>query len=556
MSLLALIASPALACGGFFCNNDAPVDQSAEQIVFAVDPVADTTTVHVQISYAGTDAHDFAWIVPVATQPVLSLSTDRLFQELKWRYQPRFDLRWEDEGDCRYGGRGWGGDAEVALDAAASYSDTSASGYGNGVVVVEERTVGPYETVILRANDTAALLDWLQTNQYDLPDTLEPVLAPYVSEGGYFVALRLSSDRDVGDLAPLAMTYAGQRPSIPIQLTSVAATPDMRLEAYVLGPHRAVPDNYLHVKINPVAIDWERAGANYENVITLAADEAGGHAFATDFSGPTDAMRNALYSEGRFDLDRLAASGDAITFMNELINQGFPADATLLGILQDVIPFPSELAAQGVQPTDFYNCLSCYAEYLDANFDAAYATAEIETFIVEPLREAQATIDAHPTISRLTSSISPVEMTIDPMFVFNPDMGEVDGLYRSNLVTMCGDGNDWEESPMRLELPNGMVIKLPSREWLDDNDMTIAEFIADLTGINALIIEETGASGAPSVLQDHSASVDAAIRENNARVDAIMDALRKGCGCATPGSAPAGAWGLLATLGLVLRRRR
>ena len=52
-----LAPSTALACGGFFCNNE-PIEQSAEQIVFEVDSGKGTVTTHVQISYEGTaEAH-------------------------------------------------------------------------------------------------------------------------------------------------------------------------------------------------------------------------------------------------------------------------------------------------------------------------------------------------------------------------------------------------------------------------------------------------------------------------------------------------------------------
>ncbi len=92
---LTLIPSPALACGGMFCDAVQPVDQSAERIVFAWaedDECPDgVITVEVQISYTG-DADDFAWVVPVPEIPDLFVSNDALFTVLANATIPSFTL--------------------------------------------------------------------------------------------------------------------------------------------------------------------------------------------------------------------------------------------------------------------------------------------------------------------------------------------------------------------------------------------------------------------------------------------------------------------------------
>ncbi len=158
---------------------------------------------------------------------------------------------------------------------------------------------------MLQATNAGVLVEWLQEQDYAIPSDLEPVLAPYLAEHQYFVALKLSSDKDAGDLSPLGMTYCGGAASIPIQLTSVAAIPDLPIEAFVLGPSRAVPDNYLHVRINEAAIDWYAGGTNYRDVVKRAADEAAGQAFATDFSGSTDAYEGRIWNDGMVDVASL-----------------------------------------------------------------------------------------------------------------------------------------------------------------------------------------------------------------------------------------------------------
>jgi hypothetical protein len=545
ISLLALSAPEALACGGFFCQS-VPVDQSAERIVFAVGE--DEVEVHVQIFYTGA-APEFAWVVPTPTRPELFLSSDQLFNELAWRYEPRFDLEYFEEGTCSYDGYyGYGG--SYSLDSAAS-SAPSESGAG-GVVVVDEAKVGPYETVTLQADSSEALLDWLQENDFDLPDDLDPALAPYVAGGSYFVALKLAKDQDAGDIAPLGMRYPGAEVSVPIQLTSIAATPDMRLEVYLLGEHRGVPDNYLHVRINEAAIDWLSGGANYEKAITYAADEAGGQAFATDFSGSPEGMRGVLYND-RWDTSRLEGLSDPIAFMEEVMSMGLPSSAALLEALLDTMPPPA-----GVDAQDFYNCPACYeAELAGYTFDPAAAAAAIEERVVAPLRHADSLFTSYGQLSRLTSSISPLEMTVDPRFVFNPDMDAVSLEHEADLYVLCGDGGSYYDSNLRLVLSDGRELLLPSQKWMDENGLTYAELIERGTGHYALIIEDTSASGEPTVLVD-------AREDAQSDIDDLNDLVRwnspgeggevQACGCQSTPNALSG-FGVLLGL-LALRRRR
>jgi hypothetical protein len=62
---LASQAPSAKACGGFFCGR-APVDQTAERILFEVGD--DSVTMTTQISYNGA-AEDFAWVLPLFEVP-------------------------------------------------------------------------------------------------------------------------------------------------------------------------------------------------------------------------------------------------------------------------------------------------------------------------------------------------------------------------------------------------------------------------------------------------------------------------------------------------------
>ncbi len=550
----ALLAVPgsAWACGGFFCNSDAPVVQNAERIVFGVDADAGTVDTHVQISYSGP-AEQFAWVVPVQTLPELFLSTDELFRVLDQNTRPQFNLDHRHLGNCWTDA--WEGDADADADADGDADADSDTDTGGGVTVIEESRVGPYDTAILQATSDSVLIDWLQDNGYDIPATMGPALAPYIASGHYVIALKLTKGSDTGDLAPIGFTYPGTTPGIPIQLTSVAASPDMRLEAYVLGEHRYVPQNYLHVQINPLKINWEpwwwQGGNGYEGVVTLAADEAGGHAFATDYAGAPPAGQ--MYRDGWFPLHDVRTATTAIAAIDAVQGAGFSGTSVLMDILLDYIAVP-----EGVDPRDFLNFPSGY-DPVPVDGDAL--ADALDERLVQPLVRAEAMMEA-PTLSRMTSSLSPAEMTVDPMFTANPDMGDVDNVHIAVLTTDCRQINDAYHAPRSFEVPDGPEVLVPSQAWLDDENMDLVDYLSTISDTNALIIEATGASGLPQPLVDHSDLLAQQIDEANDALPGIPGTgwsddesqASAGCGCSSTRGIGLGL-GML-PLGLLLRRRR
>jgi len=436
----------ALACGGFFCGG-VPIDQNAERLLFAFEDDG-SVEAHIQISFEG-EAEDFAWIVPAPSLPELFLSSDDMFLQLAQVTQPSFIMTRREEGSC------WDRVRIGFANQEMSMSDSDSA----GIDVISEQQVGPFDTAILQADSAEDLLDWLQDNDYDLPDSLDSALSPYVAQGSYFVALRLHNGEDVGSIEPIGMRYAGDKAVIPIQLTSIAATPDMRLEVYVLGEHRAVPDSYLHVKINEAAVDWFGFGRNYADVITQAANEAGGHAFATDFSGPTPQLAG-------------------------------------------------------------------FGESLDAMFTR------------------------HKTLTRMTSSMSPSEMTLDPTFVLNPDMGEVSNIHTAELVYQCGGGRYRGRAKRQLVLADGRAIFVPSEHWFRKNETTPTEFLSELGAMGAIMVEETGKSGAPTPLFDGTADAEVQLNAFNRWVKRTVGA------CSSLATVPAGLGaGFLLVVGLMRRRK-
>jgi hypothetical protein len=513
-------ARPAAACGGFFCSQ-APMDQAGEDIAFVLGTTPEgesTVEAHVQIAYQG-EAGRFAWVVPMPALPTLSVGSPELFNWLQMTSQPRFQLEWE-YGQC-------GGDwMPVAME-----SDTAAGPprAGGDVTVVRVEEVGPYTAAILQATRADALTEWLRANEYDLTDESAAALVPYLGEKYYFVALKLTSGQTTGDLRPLVVKYRGDTPCIPIKLTAIAARPDMPITAYVFAARRAVPLNYRHVLVNEARIDWLGFGSNYRQVASEAIDEAGGHAFLTEFAGPLESLRQnggRILGEG-LDTAALAALSHPVDFWLEVMRQNFPR-AGLLSMARRYIPMPRSLEGS-TDENGFYNRIGEFRDAIDgdpgrAAFDARAFAAELEESVVAPLSRAQAIIDGSGYVTRLFTTMSAEEMTVDPEFSFNGELGDVSNVHTATATCETIVPG----SAVRITLANGLSFSV---EW---NKGPFTD------GPAAARIEQLFKQGEPTLVQDNGPEISGVTGPAGCRCDA--------------GLAP-GSLALLA-LGLAASRRR
>ncbi len=420
------------ACGGFFCQQ-VPIDQAGEQIIFRQD--GDQVTAVVLIQYVGT-AEDFSWVVPVAGVPELSVGSDLAFAPLELATRPQFTLEVNGSA-CPSPG--------VDFNFPGAPSDDSAGGDADGGVnVLEQLTVGPFDVQVVTSDDPDAMATWLMDNGYDLTDRGRDLIEPYVTMGLNFVALRLRQDQGVGDIQPLIMRYQGTIPTIPIRLTTVAAQPDMGVLVWLLGPARAVPLNYLHVVPNYTLLNWyagsTNAYASYQGLITAAMNEAGGQGFATDYAGrDLDPLSLVPTVESlQQELTRLAAVAGDAEFVAALANGFvFPQDK-VLEILHRELPLP---AGQG----DFiYTVDELVAQAFTADALAAARaniTTELQTTQIDTLEETLAVFDGDPYLTRMYTTLSADEMTLDPAFSFNPDLGDQSIERKATLDIACSLGS-------------------------------------------------------------------------------------------------------------------
>lgn len=535
--------SLASACGCFaLADPTASVVQAGEQIVFGHKD--GQVTMHVQVQYAGPAA-EFGWLLPMPAVPELEIGSSDLFLELQGQTAPSYRANYIFDPSCQSQGGG-------VMDAGVSGQDSGWVPPPSPApsVLVRREAVGPYDTAILRADDQAEMLAWLRDNGYYIPDALGEAVAAYIRPGSYFLALKLLKDKNAGDIAPIVLDYPSDLPMIPMVLTQVGAVEDMPVTVWVLGEHRAIPRNYRHTVLNEAHIDWFSGGANYKDVVTAAVDEAEGHhSFVTEFAGSTSSMMGRLAGDRFGSRASMEALTDASEYLNELGRRRFALTSELLAILKETFPLPDTLRDAGVEESDFYLQLAYYLGPYKRNnpeqfvgvtfdFDPVALTARIWTVIVEPADNAAALFRDHSKMTRLYTTLSPSEMTKDPVFSFNPVLPDVSNVHVADFEVECtGSGTTRRGT---LTLPDGRTFETSVGQW--------SEGLTSNGNPRSARIEILREEGPPEVEVDNSQ-----LMNNNGTPGKPVD--HDSCTC-TRGQGSAGSIALFGGLMLIAGRRR
>ena len=454
----------AAACGGFFCNNMS-MDQVGEQIIFGVDGTAVTATI--SIAFEG-EAEDFGWVIPVLGVPTISLAPQGMFTQLNNRTRPNHWLQWDYSatGECAI---------MPPMASADDFAEDGGGAGGGGVEVIDSSEVGPYATVTLQSDDAEELFTWLNDNGFVQPEGVLPLIEHYLENDFLFVAMKMKQGAGAGEIQPVTLGFEESEPCVPLVLTQIAAQPDMPVLIWVLSDAQATPRNWFKVEVNQKKINWMGNGSNYEEILTLAIDEAAGHGFTTEYAMAAD-MTDWLYQEGQWDTEALKELA-LVPFLEKLQWDGYPRDTQLLEMMKKYIPM-SEMVngPEYCQDEDsFYNwslfeCVNYMSE--DWTFDAEGFANELQERVVEPMMEAQKILDHHTYMTRLYSTVSPAEMTRDPLFHFNTELEDVSNQHVAEAVGTCTDDGSLGTVVITLENGESFTLEGPFDEfwgWMDDD---------------------------------------------------------------------------------------
>jgi hypothetical protein len=551
-------ARDASACGGFFCSQAQPVNQAAERIIFA-DNGDGTVTAVIQILYEGP-SENFSWLLPISSVPEgdqLGLASDIAFTRLQQATNPQFNLNTVVEGTCRSRDDDDGNGRSVEVnDSAPGGSFAGPPSEADPLVTVEASgMVGAFDYAVISvqpgvADPAAPATDWLAENGYDIPPGGAALVGPYLAEGMYLLALKLTKGSDTGSIRPIKLTYAADAPMIPIKLTAVAANQDMGVMAWVLSGSRAVPFNYNGLELNEARINWFNAASNYGQVVNEAADEAGGQGFVTEFAGPSSLLDQVVWpaSEESTWQDLSTQTYSSLYRLFDTLYAYYQATSGFWDAVRSSVTLPDDVSFE-----DFRLCPSCYSD--DIQFTPSALIDAVEASVIEPMRSVQALIDQAPYATRLYSTLSAAEMTVDPVFVNNPDLPDVNNIHQANRVIECDRDVYLSDANWRIDFPQGTTIRGTP------NDVGSWPGAVDAQPPNLRVLT-LAASGEGAVVADNTGTINEMLADYNADVPAAKSSGSGGfCSLGGAGPRPAplsgGLAGLLAAAGLwQLRRAR
>jgi hypothetical protein len=545
----ALLPGRSEACGGLFCSSAQPVNQAAERIIFSFDDVKKEVTAVVEILYSGP-SEKFAWVLPVPGVPKVEVSTSAVLDRLQSQTNPLYSInRVWPESTC-----GRGGSTNAGSASPPSGSSPGANENG-GVSVLASGSVGPYVYDVIMVDPNPAItdkamvaLEWLMKNGYDVGIGRE-VLQPYLRDGLNLIAFRLQKNTPSGSIRPVMLTYAAQHPMIPIIPTKVAANNDMGILVFVLGARRAVTTNYKSLELNEALIDWFNPNTTYNAVVTAAADEAKGQGFVTEMATPTAARNFAstLYQEQGIvtDFRRRADSLTNVELVTTVIERfatntpgGFmgpfatrPAGGRVfLDGVTDVFAKHIVLPA-GADLADFMSRPLCYLvaappssvycsgkiappadHHVDiSQLDRRKFILDLEDLVIKPIEATAKLFADQPYLTRLYTTLSPAEMTVDPTFDLLtglPDVsnnhsitmsysskscGDVDGAWSAEVggLIVRGTGGTWPHDLKAATMPfNRRILQMTAQRAPvveTDNTMVIAKALGGEQPANPMV---------------------------------------------------------------------
>jgi len=553
-----VVPATAHACGGLWCSLAAPVNQTGERIVF-VKHADDRMSAVIEIQYRGPSSK-FAWLIPMPGKPEVAVSSTAALDRLDALTAPSYRLELIVEGTCMTGYLGYGGSG--GSDGSFGRDEDAGVAGPTGISIVDEGSVGPYDYTTIAVDPSLdepaqAAIDWFQANGYDLNGVDEEALGPYLADGLNLLAFKLTKSalQSEGAVRPVILTYEGQRPMIPIRPTAVAAEPDMGVLVWVVADARAVPENFKSLILNEALINWFDPYGSYRAVVTRAADEAGGQGFTTELAG-----RSVLPADFVFSKDEARAVSQL-----EHDDYDYGLDAILAASdyfrgwegWRDAVAAAVELPS-GVSLDEFAFQPEVYRE--TANIDPKRFFTALHQKVIDPVVETQTLLTSRPYLTRLFTTMSADEMTIDPVFTFNPDLPALSNQHVATQHIECNPNVTEYEAPWRIELPQGDVVRGVGQQWPLDATMLPA----------SRAIEQLSNAGQGTRLVDNTKKIETAIAEATpaaparAHAAVVRRAADDDCAVHAPGHArrsTSNGSALAATLALVAirsagRRRR
>ncbi len=252
----------------------------------------DRTVITMSNDFKG-DVRDFAMVVPVPTfieREQINVANQALVDHLDAYTAPRL-VEYFDEDPCsrvRYERMM----AESAVEDSVVQKAVTAD-EELGVTIEAKYTVGEYDILILSAEESGGLIDWLKINDYQLPEGAEQVVGSYLKQGMRFFVAKVNLESQLAggfsDLRPLQIAFESPKFMLPIRLGTLNADGQQELFVYALTrTGRVETSNYRTVKMpSDVEIPGfvkNRFGEFYKDMFTVQTEKENGKAVFLEYA--------------------------------------------------------------------------------------------------------------------------------------------------------------------------------------------------------------------------------------------------------------------------------
>lgn len=202
---------------------------NADQTVIIIWDAASKTQHFIRQASFKSDADDFGFLVPTPTQPELDESSNDVFPFLLKLTEPE-----KQKVPRPSRGMGCGCSEEKPATAARP-----------SVIVLDEKLVAGFNAVVLEAESSTALVNWLKDHEYAFSPEIEAWAKPYVEAGWKITALKVAKGAEDKKektvmASALHMSFKTDRPLFPYR------EPDPKSDAVALGAkHRLLRIYFL-----------------------------------------------------------------------------------------------------------------------------------------------------------------------------------------------------------------------------------------------------------------------------------------------------------------------
>ena len=263
----------------------------------ALSVSADHTSLWDQVEFTG-DASDFAWVLPIHGEVEVGVSSDLFFTELENDTSVLISSPPVSCGSQQGTGNGGGTCSNGVGFGAAATGTGGGAGEQEGVTVLQQQAVGPYDTVQLASTDPNALRAWLAAHGYEVPPSLDATLDAYVAEGFDFLAVRLSPGQGVQAMQPIRVTFPGASLDLPLRMVAAGTGSSTAVTLWILGEGRYETTSMPTFTIlpNDLVWDWDAHRSNYAELRQAGLQTNGGKEWLVESATAlsTDSLQNVV----------------------------------------------------------------------------------------------------------------------------------------------------------------------------------------------------------------------------------------------------------------------